>query len=88
LSWGHYDKKQILAESALKNYSGNIFELLNKKHISLKHEFARARKERTCGMASALGKLDLQLEGTHHRGIDDAKNIAKIFKVVFEDLKL
>jgi inhibitor of KinA sporulation pathway (predicted exonuclease) len=29
-------------------------------------------------MAAALAQLDLPLEGTHHRGIDDARNIAKI----------
>jgi inhibitor of KinA sporulation pathway (predicted exonuclease) len=87
LSWGYYDKKQILVESALKNYSGNIIKLLEEKHISLKHTFAKIRKERTCGMARALEKLDIPLEGTHHRGIDDAKNIAKIFQVVSSDLK-
>lgn len=86
ISWGHYDKKQILEESAVKNYSGKIIELLE-NHISLKHEFARIRKERTCGMKKALNKLNLPLEGTHHRGIDDAKNIARIFKAVFFDLK-
>ncbi|MFA6048214.1 MAG: 3'-5' exonuclease [Parcubacteria group bacterium] len=86
VSWGHYDKKQMLEESAVKNYSGKIIELLE-KHISLKHEFARMRKERTCGMKKALNKLNLSLEGTHHRGIDDAKNIARIFKVIFSELK-
>ena len=86
LSWGYYDKKQILVESALKNYSGNIIKLLEEKHISLKHAFAKIRKERTCGMARALEKLDIPLEGTHHRGIDDAKNIVKIFQVVSSDL--
>jgi inhibitor of KinA sporulation pathway (predicted exonuclease) len=30
-------------------------------------------------MEKALNKLNIPLEGTHHRGIDDAKNIAKIF---------
>ena len=38
-------------------------------------------------MKKALGKLNLPLEGTHHRGIDDAKNIAKIFRVIFSELK-
>lgn len=86
ISWGHYDKKQILEESQHKKYSGKIIKLLEERHISLKHEFAKMRKERTCGMARALEKLNIPLEGTHHRGIDDAKNIAKIFKVVYPDL--
>ena len=29
-------------------------------------------------MKGALEKLNLDLEGVHHRGINDAKNIAKI----------
>ncbi len=30
-------------------------------------------------MGGALKRENITLEGTHHRGIDDAKNIAKIF---------
>jgi len=86
ISWGYYDKKQILEEATLKNYSGGILKLLEERHISLKHEFARMRKERTCGMARALEKLNIPLEGMHHRGIDDAKNIAKIFTAVYPNL--
>ncbi len=29
-------------------------------------------------MARALARLGIPLEGTHHRGIDDARNIARI----------
>ena len=29
------------------------------------------------GMTSMLKSLDLELEGRHHSGIDDAKNIAR-----------
>jgi len=31
------------------------------------------------GMDQALKKFGITLEGTHHRGIDDAFNIAKIY---------
>jgi len=86
VSWGYYDKNQIIQESSLKNYSGDIINLLEEKHMSLKHEFAKMRKERTCGMKKALNKLNLPLDGAHHRGIDDAKNIVKIFKKVFLEI--
>ena len=33
-------------------------------------------------MATALAQLDLGLEGTHHGGIDDARNIARIAQQV------
>lgn len=32
------------------------------------------------GMSQALQQLGLELKGTHHRGIDDARNIAAIFR--------
>jgi len=39
-------------------------------------------------MAKALKILDLTLVGTHHRGIDDALNISKIFQSVFNEWKM
>ena len=35
-------------------------------------------------MAKALQLVDLPLEGTHHRGIDDARNIAKLLPYMLE----
>jgi len=36
-------------------------------------------------MKEALRILHIPLEGTHHRGIDDARNIAKIVKKIMAD---
>jgi len=33
-------------------------------------------------MAEALNKLGIELEGVHHRGLDDAKNIARIYQKI------
>lgn len=85
-SWGFYDKKQIISESYLKGYKGKIEKLLQ-KHISVKHQFADIKGIKPCGMSNALELLGLKLDGTHHRGIDDAVNITKIFKEVFVELK-
>ncbi|HEX9061799.1 MAG TPA: 3'-5' exonuclease [Clostridia bacterium] len=85
-SWGFYDKKQIMAECGLKSYSGNISWMLD-NHISLKHQFAEIKKIGPCGMKKALDILGLPLIGTHHRGIDDALNIAEIFKIIFHELR-
>lgn len=85
-SWGFYDKKQLINESNVKNYSGSILRLLG-NHDSLKHKFADIKMIKPCGMGKALKMLNLSLDGTHHRGIDDARNITKIFKSVFEELK-
>ena len=74
-SWGYYDRKQLVKDCELHGLESSWVD----KHISLKHQFATIRNERPCGMAKALNKLSISLEGIHHRGIDDAKNIAKIF---------
>ncbi|MNS30715.1 sporulation inhibitor KapD [compost metagenome] len=42
---------------------------------------------RGVGMKTALEDLGIPLEGTHHRGIDDARNISKIFVKIFDQLK-
>ena len=47
-------------------------------HLNLKRLFAEQRGLRPGGMREALRRLDLPLLGTHHRGIDDARNIARI----------
>lgn len=86
LSWGKYDKNQITTEANAKGYNGRILQLLNNHH-SLKHEFAAFRQIKLCGMSGALWMLGIELKGTHHRGIDDAKNIAEIFKAVYPEWK-
>jgi len=78
-SWGFYDKKQFRHDCY---YHGLNTRWLN-NHISLKHQFAEIKNVRPCGMGKALNMLKLPLEGTHHRGIDDTRNISKIFKVCF-----
>ena len=48
-------------------------------HVNIKDEVACFLKlDRGIGMAKALGKFGLTLEGRHHNGADDAYNIAKI----------
>jgi inhibitor of KinA sporulation pathway (predicted exonuclease) len=38
-------------------------------------------------MKGALFMLGLPLEGRHHRGIDDARNIAKIAQIILHHLE-
>lgn len=84
-SWGFYDKKQFKQDC-------NLHELDTKwlkKHISVKHQHHKIRETtRPLGMKGALAMEDIPLEGTHHRGIDDARNIAKIFIKHFGKWKL
>ena len=83
-SWGFYDKKQFESDCEIYGINKTWIE----KHISLKHQYAEFKKlKRAIGMKNALIKEGLNLEGTHHRGIDDARNIAKIFIKYFENWK-
>ncbi|MDY8135144.1 3'-5' exonuclease [Aquimarina sp. 2201CG5-10] len=75
-SWGFYDKKQFLKDCKLHSLDTDWL----KNHISLKHQYADIKNlNKPIGMGGALKKEKLTLEGTHHRGIDDARNISKIF---------
>jgi inhibitor of KinA sporulation pathway (predicted exonuclease) len=80
-SWGFYDKKQFQQDCKLWGLDSSWTE----PHISLKHQYGRIRGlKRNPGMKRALGLEGISLEGTHHRGIDDARNIAQIFLRHFE----
>ncbi|MCU0428768.1 MAG: exonuclease domain-containing protein [Cytophagaceae bacterium] len=75
-SWGFYDRKQLHAECC---FHGLDAEWLS-PHISLKHRYAEIKQlNRPVGMKTALTMEGLPLVGTHHRGIDDARNIAQVF---------
>lgn len=74
-SYGEYDRKQFLKQCE----SRGIRYPFGSRHLNVKTLLAVIyRLPREVGMAQALEMLDLPLEGTHHRGADDARNIAQI----------
>ena len=82
LSWGNYDKNQLYKECKKNDLPTRWLD----KHINLKEQFAILKKmPRQCGMEKALRISHLDLDGTHHRGIDDATNITKIFLKHYND---
>ena len=78
-SWGFYDRFQLIKD--LHNHRLQS-DWVN-QHISLKHQFADIYDMKPCSMKKALNIMNVPLNGTHHRGIDDAKNISKIFLKLF-----
>ena len=74
LSWGNYDRKQFVNDCNLHKVPYPFGQ-----HVNLKEKFAEKFKVKKCGVPKALKHLNLDFIGTHHRGIDDATNIAKIF---------
>ncbi len=84
-SWGFYDRKQLASDCTLH---GLDTEWLN-RHISLKHQYPRiAGTDRKQGIKAVLKQEQLPMEGTHHRGIDDARNINKVFLKYFGQWRL
>jgi inhibitor of KinA sporulation pathway (predicted exonuclease) len=75
-SWGDYDRKQFEQDCRF-HCLGWPFPT---GHLNLKKAFSRAMGRKLMGMARALALLGLPLEGAHHRGIDDACNIAGIVR--------
>ena len=74
-SWGDYDRKMFVAQCEQRGISYPF----GPEHINAKTRFAEAhRLSRPVGMAAALKQLRWPLVGTHHRGGDDAVNIARI----------
>ncbi|HSJ56512.1 MAG TPA: 3'-5' exonuclease [Anaerolineae bacterium] len=74
-SWGDYDRKQLRRECQAKG----IEYPFGDRHINVKTLFALVRGlKKEAGLDTALEMLGFPLEGTHHRGADDAWNIARI----------
>ena len=74
-SWGDYDRKQFTAQCQA---TGTKYPF-GRRHVNAKLVFTEANNLRKRpGMAQALTIAGLPLEGRHHRGEDDAWNIAAL----------
>jgi inhibitor of KinA sporulation pathway (predicted exonuclease) len=83
-SWGQYDLTQFRMDCERHHLPlPPSFE----RHINLKKEFSNQLGVKSMGMARALAKVGLPLTGTHHRGIDDARNIVRLAALVLPQLE-
>ncbi|MCU0498751.1 MAG: exonuclease domain-containing protein [Anaerolineae bacterium] len=74
-SWGMYDRTMFETQCARMD----VRYPFSKHHVNIKSLFAKyVNDHERVGMAQALQKIGLELIGTHHRGDDDAYNIARI----------
>ncbi|HET9168194.1 MAG TPA: 3'-5' exonuclease [Actinospica sp.] len=74
-SWGDYDRKQFESQCRATRTPYPF----GRRHVNAKAVFTEARGLRKRpGMAAALDLAGLPLEGRHHRGDDDAWNIAAL----------
>lgn len=74
-SWGDYDRRQFERACAKQN----VDYPFGPSHLNVKSLFAvTTGSNREMGLDAAFRHLNLTMEGTHHRGDDDAWNIADI----------
>lgn len=80
-SYGAYDLKHLQRQCA----ELGVGYPFGPSHLNVKTLFSlKCKMNHETGMAGALGLLDIPLEGTHHRGVDDANNIAKVLRWILE----
>ncbi len=73
-SFGDYDRKQFERQCR----TVGVPYPFSSRHLNVKSLFAIVHAlPREVGMNEALAMMGLTLEGTHHRGGDDAHNIAR-----------
>jgi inhibitor of KinA sporulation pathway (predicted exonuclease) len=83
-SWGDYDRRQFERSCA---ESGTAYPF-GPGHLNVKTLFATARAlEREVALDGAFAILGWQMEGTHHRGADDAWNIARVLADLYAKLR-
>lgn len=78
-SWGDYDRRQF--ERVCKEH--NVGYPFGLTHLNAKTLFAVAHGlPHEVGVDAAFSRLGLKMEGTHHRGGDDAWNIALLLSML------
>jgi inhibitor of KinA sporulation pathway (predicted exonuclease) len=81
-SWGDYDLKQLQQDCAYHQLSYPI----NAPHCNLKRALVeRQQLNGKPGLGDAIRLAGLRFAGTHHRGIDDARNIARLLPFIVGD---
>lgn len=88
-SWGWYDAKQFSRDCALHGLSKRFLE----GHRSIKHEYIdnirpKSRYRGSYFLPSILEYHRLDFEGTHHRGIDDALAVAKLYLHLYDEFEV
>ena len=74
-SWGDYDRRQFRRVCETQG----VAYPFGRSHLNIKSLFAAAAGcPQEIGLDGAISRLGWTMEGTHHRGVDDAWNISRI----------
>lgn len=81
-SWGRYDVTQFRRDGEF--WGIDTMQALVDP-TNLKRVFARQRNIKECGIPAALSIAGLgEFQGDHHRGIDDARNAARLLAAILD----
>ncbi|MEM1322187.1 MAG: 3'-5' exonuclease [Bacteroidota bacterium] len=84
-SWGGFDKKMIIKDCQLHKLEYDWVD----PHINLKAQYQQLKRlHRPCGLKNAVKREGFEFSGIHHRGIDDAQNLAKIFNKYLDEWQI
>lgn len=84
-SWGDYDRNQLQQDSDFHRIPNPV----SAAHRNVKRLFSeRQSLKKKYGLSGAIEKAGLAFSGTHHRGIDDARNIARLLPFAFGDARV
>jgi inhibitor of KinA sporulation pathway (predicted exonuclease) len=84
-SWGDYDLKQLNQDCDFHKIPYPI----NAPHLNVKRLMAeRQGLSKKPGLGDAVRMAKMEFQGSHHRGIDDARNIARLLPYIFGTAKL
>lgn len=80
-SWGDYDRTQLQQDCDFHRIPNPV----SAPHCNVKRLFSeRQGLKKKYGLADAVARTGQSFSGTHHRGIDDARNIARLLPYVFD----
>lgn len=88
-SCGEFDRKFLSRELKEKgtSYIHNLaYNAINSNHRNLKILFNKVVNKKMGGMLSMAKELNIDVEGNHHRALDDSMNLAKIY-IELENLR-
>lgn len=79
-SWGNFDNKLLVSETRRNDIESRFLSI---PHINLKKAWRRTtKKRRQNSLGEALRYHGLEFFGSPHRGIDDARNTARLLSFI------
>ena len=85
-SWGDYDRRMFEAQT---QRLGCYLDLLSFPHVNIKKLWVAStgHSKKRSGLMNALERHGLEFDGHYHRGVDDARNMARLLPFMNWDLK-